>query len=134
VIVSLLLATGAISSLQAPLLVTFGAAFAMAAGTLMGGWKIVRTVGQRIYDLRALDGLASQSGSAAVILASTVAGAPVPGTHVVASSVVGVGVERRRWVRIRWSVVREIGLAWLTTIPATAVLAGTVLGFWRLIT
>ena len=134
VIVSLLLANGTISSLHAPFLVTFGAALAMAAGTLTGGWKIVRTVGQRIYDVRALDGLASQTGSAGVILASTFAGAPVPGTHVVASSVVGVGVERRRWVRIRWSVVRGIGLAWLTTIPATAVLAAAALGLWRLLT
>jgi PiT family inorganic phosphate transporter len=134
VIVSLLLANGTISSLHAPFLVTFGAALAMAAGTVTGGWRIVRTIGRRIYDLHAIDGLASQSGSAAVILTSTFAGAPVAGTHVVASSVVGVGAGRRRWRRIRWAVVTEIGLAWVTTIPATAVLAAAALGLWRLIT
>jgi len=133
VIVAVLFASGSISSLEAPFLVTLGAALAMAVGTALGGWNIVRTIGRRIYELRALDSLASQSSSAAVILASTVAGAPISGTHVVASSVVGVGAARHRWRRIRWAVVREIAVAWLTTIPATALLAAAALGLWRLV-
>jgi inorganic phosphate transporter, PiT family len=133
VIVAVLFASGSISSLEAPFLVTLGAALAMAAGTALGGWSIVRTIGRRIYELRPLDSLASQSSSAAVILASSVAGAPISGTHVVASSVVGVGAARRRWRRIRWAVVREIAIAWLTTIPATALLAAAALGLWRLV-
>jgi inorganic phosphate transporter, PiT family len=134
VIAAVLLAGGRTSSLHAPFLVTLGAALAMTVGTVLGGWGIVRTIGRRIYDLRALDALSSQTGSAAVILASSLAGAPVSGTHVVSSSVVGVGVGRARWRRIRWAVVTEIGLAWVTTIPATAVLAAAALGLWRLIT
>ena len=134
VVAALLLANGTTSSLHAPFLVTFGAALAMALGTVLGGWRIVRTIGRRIYDLKALDALASQTGSAAVILGSSLAGAPVSGTHVVASSVVGVGLGRERWGRIRWAVVTEIGLAWLTTVPATALLAAALLGLWRLLT
>ena len=129
-----LLANGTTSSLSAPFAATVGAAVAMAAGTLVGGWGIVRTIGRRIYPLRPLDSLASQSGSAAVILASSLAGAPVSGTQVVSSSVVGVGGGRRRWRKIRWAVVSEIGIAWLTTIPATAALAASLLGLWRLLT
>jgi PiT family inorganic phosphate transporter len=134
VIALVLLANGRTSSLDAPFAATLGAALAMASGTVLGGWGIVRTIGRRIYPLRALDSLASQSGSAAVILASSLGGAPVSGTHVVSSSVVGVGGGRRRWGRIRWAIVTEIGIAWLTTIPATAALAAAALGFWRLIT
>ena len=134
VVAAVLLASGRTSSLHASFLVTLGAALAMTGGTVLGGWSIVRTIGRRIYELRALDALSSQTGSAAVILASSLAGAPVSGTHVVSSSVVGVGVGRARWRRIRWAVVTEIGLAWVTTIPATAVLAAAALGLWRLIT
>jgi PiT family inorganic phosphate transporter len=133
VIVAVLFAKGSISSLHAPFLATLGAALAMAGGTLLGGWGIVRTIGRRIYELRPLDSLASQSSSAAVILTASFAGAPISGTHVVATSVVGVGAGRR-WRRIRWVVVREIGVAWLTTIPASAVLAAAALGLSRLAT
>jgi PiT family inorganic phosphate transporter len=134
VVAAVLLAEGETSALDAPLLATLGASLAMAAGAGLGGWRIVRTIGQRIYDLRPLDGLASQTGSAAVILASSIAGAPVSTTHVVASSVVGAGLGRRRWRRIRWAVVTEMGVAWVTTIPATALLAAAMLAGWRLLT
>lgn len=131
VISMVLLAEGTTSSLEAPFLATLGAGVAMAAGGAVGGWRIVRTIGQRIYDLRQLDALSSQSGSAVVILAASLGGAPVSSTHVVASSVVGAGVGRRRWGRIRWAVVREMGIAWLTTIPATGALAAVLVAAWR---
>jgi PiT family inorganic phosphate transporter len=132
-VAAVLLANGSTSSLEPPRWVTFGIAAAIAGGTAIGGWRIVRTVGHRIYDLRPLDGLASSTSSAAVILGASFAGAPVSGTHVVASSIVGVGGGRRRWGRVRWAVVREMGIAWVTTIPATAVLAAVALGLWRLL-
>jgi len=134
VVAAVLLAEGTTSSLDAPFSATLGAALAMAAGTALGGWRIVRTIGRRIYDLRPVDSLASQSGSAAVVLCASLAGAPVSTTHVVASSVVGAGAGRRRWSRIRWAVVREMGLAWLLTIPATAALAAVALTTWRWVT
>jgi len=133
VVAAVLLAEGETSSLDAPLWATLVASLAMAAGAALGGWRIVRTIGRRIYDLRPLDGLASQTGSAAIIVAASIAGAPVSTTHVVASSVVGVGVGRRRWGRIRWAVVTEMGIAWVTTIPATAALAAVLLAAWRLL-
>jgi PiT family inorganic phosphate transporter len=90
----------------------------------------VRTVGRGIYRLRPLDGLVSQGGSAGVILAAAAAGAPVSTTHVVAASVVGAGAARRIG-HVHWGVVGEMALAWLVTLPATAVLAALALPLWR---
>lgn len=131
VVAVVLLGGGVTSSLDAPAWATLGPALAMALGTALGGWRIVRTVGRRIYELRALDGLASQAGSAAVVLGASLAGAPVSSTHVVASSVVGAGAGRARWGRVRWAVVTEMGIAWATTLPATALLAAAALTCWR---
>jgi PiT family inorganic phosphate transporter len=131
VVAAVLLAEGMTSSLDAPLWTIVGAALAMAAGTALGGWRIVRTIGRRIYDLVPLDALASQTGSAALILGASFAGAPVSSTQVVASSVVGAGVGRSRWGRIRWEVVNEMGIAWLTTMPVTTLLAAAALSAWR---
>jgi inorganic phosphate transporter, PiT family len=131
VIAAVLLAHGTTSSLDPPLWATAGAALAMTAGAALGGWRIVRTIGRRIYDLRPLDALSSQTGSAAVILVASATGAPVSSTHVVSSSVVGAGIGRRRWARIRWSVVTAMGIAWVTTMPATALIALTLLSAWK---
>ncbi len=130
-IAALLLATGKTDSLSAPLWATTGSAAALTIGTALGGWKIVRTIGQRIYRIRPLDGLSSQTSSSTVILAASFLGAPVSTTHVVASSIVGIGVGRHRWRHVRWVIVREMGIAWVTTIPATAILAAAALVLWR---
>jgi PiT family inorganic phosphate transporter len=132
-VAAVLLAHGTTSSLEAPFWVLLAASLAMAAGTLAGGWRIVRTIGRRIYDLRPLDALASQTGSAAAILGASVVGAPISSTHVVSSSVVGAGLGRRHYGRIRWSVVRQMGIAWVTTVPGTALLAAAVLSTWRFV-
>jgi inorganic phosphate transporter, PiT family len=131
VVAAVLLAEGHSSSPDGPAWATLGAALAMSAGAAFGGWRIVRTIGRRIYQLRRLDSLATQVGAGAVIFGASLGGAPVSSTHVVASSVVGVGAGRRRWRRIRWAVVREMGLAWVTTIPATALLGALALATWR---
>ena len=104
------------------------------AGTAIGGWPIVRTLGRRITLIRPLDALASQTGSTAVLLGATLIGAPVSTTQVVASSVVGVGGGRRRWRHVRWRVVRAMLLAWLMTVPATAAFAVVALLPWRWLT
>ena len=103
---------------------------ALTVGTALGGWRIVKTVGQRIYPLHAVDGLVSQTSSAGVIFASSIAGLPVSTSQVVSSSVVGIGAGRRRWRHISWGIVREIGLAWLTTMPGAAVFAILALPLW----
>ena len=74
-------------------------------GTSLGGWPIVRTVGRRIFPLRAIDGLVSQSSSAGVIIAGTIAGVPISTSQVVASSIVGIGSGRRRWRHVGWGIV-----------------------------
>jgi PiT family inorganic phosphate transporter len=120
-----LVATGTIPSFVVPLWVKLVCAIALTAGTALGGWRIVRTLGRGIYRIRPLDGLVSQGSSTLVIGGAAALGAPVSTTHVVASSVVGVGTERRSR-HVRWAVVREIGLAWLVTLPACAGLGATV--------
>jgi len=126
VIAALLLASGYEDSLTAPLWATVGSAVALTLGTAFGGWRIVKTIGSRIYRIRPLDGLSSQTASAGVILGASFLGAPVSTTHVVASSVVGIGLGRRRYHHVGWGIVREIGIAWLTTIPASATLAAVI--------
>lgn len=122
-----LLAAGTLPSFAVPLWVKVVCAAAMTVGTALGGWRIVRTLGRGIYRIRPLDGLASQGSSTLVIGGAAALGAPVSTTHVVASSVVGVGAARRHR-HVRWPVVREILLAWVVTLPATAVIAASIAG------
>ncbi len=133
VIAALLLASGHLSTLSVPIWVKFACGAALTLGTAMGGWRIIRTIGRRIFHLAPIDGFASQSASSAVILPATYLGAPVSTTQVVASSVVGVGGGRRRWHHVRWRVVRSIGFAWLLTLPGSAVLGAIMLIIWRAI-
>ena len=133
VIAALLLAGGETGTLTAPIWVKVACAVALTAGTALGGWRIIRTVGRRIYRIQSVDGLASQTASAGIIFGASVVGGPVSTTQVVASSIVGVGGGRRRWHHVRWLVVRNIGLAWVITLPASAVLAVAVLAIWSLL-
>lgn len=123
VVAALLLAEGEIDTLSAPTWATVASALALTAGTSLGGWRIIRTVGRRIYRIQPVEGLASQTASAAVILGASFAGAPTATTQVVASSIVGIGAGRRRLHHVRWALVRQMGLAWLITIPASGLLA-----------
>ncbi len=131
VVAALLLADGRIESLAAPLWTKLACAVALTAGTALGGWNIIRTVGRGIYRIQPVDGLASQSASTGVIFGASILGAPVSTTQVVASSVVGVGVGRSRWHHVRWATVRNMGLAWAITIPASAALGGCTLVLWQ---
>jgi PiT family inorganic phosphate transporter len=131
VIAALLLASGHEQTLSVPGWARLGCAAALTVGTLLGGWRIVRTVGRGIVRLGALDAFASQTAATAVILTASYAGAPVSTTQVVASSVVGVGMGRRRWRHVRWAVVRAMALAWLLTLPAAAALGAISVLAWR---
>jgi PiT family inorganic phosphate transporter len=133
VIVALLVATDRLQTFSVPLWVKLACGGTVTLGTTMGGWRIVRTIGRRIFHLASLDGLASQSASTAVILTASYAGAPVSTTQVVASSVVGVGTGKRRWRHVRWTVVRSIAFARLLTLPATAALGAVTLLAWKAI-
>jgi PiT family inorganic phosphate transporter len=130
IVTLLLVAGGALSKFEVPVWVKLVAGASLTIGTSLGGWRIVRTLGSRVYPLRPLDGLTSQASSAGVILGAAALGAPVSTTHVVASSVVGVG-SQQRWRHVRWGVVREMGLAWIVTLPACALLATLALVPWK---
>ncbi|HOB48869.1 MAG TPA: inorganic phosphate transporter [Mycobacterium sp.] len=131
VIAVLLLASGHTEDLTVPLWAKIATGLALTLGTALGGWRIVKTIGQRIFSLTPVDSFSSQTSSTAVILGASLIGAPVSTTQVVASSVVGIGAGRRRWRHVRWEIVREMGVAWLTTIPAAALMAVVFLLIWR---
>jgi len=131
VIAALLVASGHLSTLAVPVWVKLTCGAALTLGTSMGGWRIIRTIGRRIFRLASIDGFASQTASTAVILPASYIGAPVSTTQVVASSVVGVGGGLRRWRHVRWSVVRSIAYAWLLTLPGSALLGAIILVIWR---
>jgi PiT family inorganic phosphate transporter len=98
-------------------------AAAIALGTASGGWKIIKTMGSKIYRLRPVHAFCAQTSSAAVILGAALVGGPVSTTHVVSSSIMGVGAGQRISA-VRWGVARSIILAWFITIPASAGMAG----------
>jgi PiT family inorganic phosphate transporter len=109
---------------RVPLWVKLACAFAISFGVLSGGWRIMKTLGRGIFKLRPVHGFTSQFTSAGVILGHSLIGGPVSTTHVVTSTVMGIGTASRKKA-VRWGKVREIGLAWLLTVPASAI-AGAV--------
>jgi PiT family inorganic phosphate transporter len=131
VIAALMVADGRAGALDAPGWAPFACALALTAGTAVGGWRIVKTVGRRIYRIHPIDAVASQSASAGVIFGASLIGAPVSTTQVVASSVLGVGGGRRRWRHVNWAIVRQMGLGWALTMPASAALAAVAAVVWR---
>ena len=119
---SLLFAGGLISEFTIPLWVVLSAHAAIALGTLGGGWRIVKTMGQRITKLRPIDGFCAETSSAASIFLATHLGIPVSTTHVITGAISGVG-SANRLSAVRWNVTTRIVWAWIFTIPAAAVIA-----------
>lgn len=110
-----------------PFWVIFICAAAMGLGTAFGGWSIIKTVGSGIYKLRPIHAFSSQMASASVILTAALVGAPVSTTHVVSSSIMGVGAADRMKA-VRWHKAIEIVITWFVTIPAAALVAAIVYG------
>jgi PiT family inorganic phosphate transporter len=130
-IITLALVTGGyLEIFVVPLWVIILCAAMIALGTAVGGWKLIKTLGGKFYKIRPVDGFASQLASAAVILGASLVGGPVSTTQVVSSSIMGVGAADRL-NKVRWGVAREIGTAWLLTIPATALVAAGM--YWIII-
>ena len=105
-----------------PLWVILSAAGAIAAGTYAGGWRIMRTVGRRIYSLSPVSGFASQSVASGVLFTAAQYGLPISTTHVISTSIMGAGATRRLSA-VRWGVAGNIVGAWILTIPASAAVA-----------
>lgn len=102
-----------------PFWVILGAHASISMGTLFGGWRIVRTMSQRVTALRPWQGFAAETGGGIALASTALAGIPVSTTHVIASAIMGVGATRRLSA-VRWGVARRIFWAWIITIPASA--------------
>ncbi|HVW90044.1 MAG TPA: inorganic phosphate transporter [Gaiellaceae bacterium] len=113
---------GSISSFYVPRWVQISAGLAIAAGTYAGGWRIMRTLGQRVFQIDPPAGFAAQAASGFVIYASTRYGYPLSTTHVVSGGVMGAGATKRLSA-VRWGVAGNMVIAWVLTIPAAACVA-----------
>ncbi|MBB5442625.1 MULTISPECIES: inorganic phosphate transporter [unclassified Paraburkholderia] len=126
----LLIATG-FASMKAdapPLWVIGGCYLSMGLGTLFGGWRIVRTMGQKITKLKPVGGFCAEAGGAITLFTASALGIPVSTTHTITGAIVGVGATQKLSA-VRWGVAGNIVWAWILTIPASAVLSG---GAWWL--
>jgi PiT family inorganic phosphate transporter len=121
----LLIATGyASASDSAPPTWTIASCYiAIAVGTLFGGWRIVKTMGQKITKLRPVGGFSAETGGAITLFLATGLGIPVSTTHTITGAIVGVGATQRASA-VRWGVAGNIVWAWIFTIPASALVAG----------
>ena len=105
---------------------------AIGMGTLFGGWRIVKTMGQRITKLKPVGGFCAETGGAATLFLATGLGIPVSTTHTITGAIFGVG-SVRNLSAVRWGLARNIVLAWVLTIPATALIAAVFYGVSLLI-
>ncbi len=104
---------------EIPFWVKLGAHFSIALGTLMGGWRIVHTLGSRVTKLRPMGGFCAETGGASAIFLATWFGIPVSTTHTISGAIVGVGAAHRLSA-VRWGIARRMVWAWVVTIPASA--------------
>jgi PiT family inorganic phosphate transporter len=112
------------NNLPVPIWVILSAHAAIALGTLAGGWRIVKTMGHKITKLRPVHGFAAETAGAATIIGASLAGIPVSTTHVICSSIMGVGATKRLSA-VRWGIARNIVWVWILTIPISAVIGYT---------
>lgn len=105
-----------------PFWVKLSCALAMGMGTAMGGWKIVKTMGHKIFKLEPVHGFAAETAAAAVIMGASSMGAPISTTHTISTAVIGVGASKR-FSAVRWGVAGNLVLAWVLTIPASGAMA-----------
>lgn len=125
VITMALLSGGLIAEFTVPLWVKISCALMMALGTSVGGWKIIKTMGVNMARLAPVNGFAAETGAAAVIFTATMLHAPVSTTHIISTSIMGVGAAKR-FSCVRWIVARNIVWAWILTIPVSGMLAGAM--------
>ena len=123
----LLMSAGLATPQHLPSWVVVACFAAIAFGTLFGGWRIVKTMGQRITKLRPIGGFAAESGGAISLFLATTFGIPVSTTHTITGSIIGVGSAQRARA-VRWGVAGNIIAAWVLTIPASALIAAVA---WR---
>jgi PiT family inorganic phosphate transporter len=125
-----LVTTGYLVQFQVPAWVIALSSSAIALGTALGGWRLIRTLGGKFYKIRPVHGFSTQVTAATVILGASLVGGPVSTTQVVSSVIMGVG-SAERLNKVRWGVAGNIALTWLVTIPATALVAAGV--YWLIL-
>jgi inorganic phosphate transporter, PiT family len=121
VITGLLVTAGFLKTFEVPFWVIILCNFAIALGTLFGGWRIVKTMGQKITRLRPVDGFCAETAGGITLLVATFAGIPVSTTHTINGGIMGVGATRRVSA-VRWGVAGNIVIAWVLTIPMAALI------------
>lgn len=122
VITMALLSYGTITTFAVPTWVKLACAIAMGLGTAAGGWRIIKTVGHDFVKLQPVHGFCVETASAAVILGASSVGMPVSTTHVITSTILGVGLSKRMSA-VNWTVAQRIIVAWVLTIPSSAIVA-----------
>jgi len=117
-----LFSAGAIPSVIVPSWVIVVSATALSAGTAVGGWRIMKTMGQRVAKLEPVHGFAAETTAASILFTTAHYGMPVSTTQVISSAIMGVGASQGAR-RVRWGVARRILVAWILTIPSAGILA-----------
>jgi inorganic phosphate transporter, PiT family len=120
-----LVTSGFLTTFAVPTWVIFLCSTMIALGTYFGGWRLIRTLGAKFYRIRPINGFSAQLSAASVILGASLIGGPVSTTQVVSSAIMGVG-SAERVNKVRWGVAKDIALAWVFTIPATALVGGGI--------
>lgn len=113
-------------TMEVPLWVKIAAATAMAAGTAVGGWKIIKTMGTKIFKIEPINGFAADFSAASVIFGATLLHLPVSTTHAITSAILGVG-SAKRFKSVKWSLAGRIVVTWFITIPICGFLAGLIM-------
>ena len=133
-IIAILLYSGGYlgSEFYVPLWVIIASYSVIAAGTLTGGWKVIRTMGMRLTKLKPIGGFCAESGGAIVLLGTAAAGIPVSTTHTIAGAIMGVG-SIKRLSAVRWGIAGKIVWAWVLTIPLSALCSAAVYEIFRLV-
>ena len=121
IITTALVAGGLLTSYEVPYWVIICCHLAMGGGTMAGGWRIIRTMGQRITKLTPFGGFAAETAGAITLMSTAHFGIPVSTTHTITGAIVGVGASRRL-TAVRWGITRRIVFAWIATIPGAAVI------------
>jgi PiT family inorganic phosphate transporter len=132
IIASLVFSAGYMKTFHIPFWIVLSSYAAIALGTLSGGWRIVKTMGQKITKLRPIDGFCAETASAVSIFLATYMGVPVSTTHVITGAISGLGATRRLSA-VRWGVTLKIVWAWILTIPGAGLVGGAFYLLLRLI-
>ncbi|WP_025693145.1 inorganic phosphate transporter [Paenibacillus zanthoxyli] len=120
-----LVTSGRLDTMDVPIWVKISAATAMALGTSIGGWKIIKTMGTKIFKIEPINGFAADISAASVIFSATLLHLPVSTTHAITSAILGVG-SAKRFSAVKWGIAGRIVVTWFITIPISAALAGII--------